>query len=73
MSPVVAARYRFLYSALYVLYDVRVLAVHPDKVGHDHPGANQAAGRVNKVRFLLRRFCPSCCAATVFCVQQCLS
>eukprot|EP00775_Hariotina_reticulata_P007572 gene7572-7775_t len=23
------------------------LAVHPDKVGHD-PGANQAAGRVNK-------------------------
>jgi hypothetical protein len=27
-------------------------AVHPDKVGHDHPGANQAAGRVNKVRLL---------------------
>lgn len=25
------------------------LAVHPDKVGHDHPGANLAAGRVNKV------------------------
>jgi hypothetical protein len=28
---------------------VDVWAVHPDKVGHDHPGANQAAGRVNKV------------------------
>jgi hypothetical protein len=27
----------------------KALAVHPDKVGHDHPGANQAAGRVNKV------------------------
>uniref|UniRef100_A0A383V990 J domain-containing protein n=2 Tax=Tetradesmus obliquus TaxID=3088 RepID=A0A383V990_TETOB len=26
----------------------KALAVHPDKVGHDHPGANQAAGRVNK-------------------------
>jgi hypothetical protein len=28
---------------------LKALAVHPDKVGHDHPGANQAAGRVNKV------------------------
>jgi hypothetical protein len=31
---------------------LKALAVHPDKVGHDHPGANQAAGRVNKVRLL---------------------
>jgi hypothetical protein len=29
---------------------LKALAVHPDKVGHDHPGANLAAGRVNKVR-----------------------
>lgn len=28
---------------------LKALAVHPDKVGHDHPGANLAAGRVNKV------------------------
>jgi hypothetical protein len=26
-----------------------MLAVHPDKVGHNQPEADQAAGRVNKV------------------------
>ncbi len=30
----------------------KALVTHPDKVGLDTPGANQASGRVNKVRAL---------------------